>query len=147
MNAFDGNPFTTERLAVLLPANHHLDSRRASEIGALKEGALVDRGFVVDNVLHNTAEGDIHFSLHVPVSHDGTRPFALYVHCPGWEGLWFQGVGAHLVEDFVFVANDYVSISCGTVSTGLRRAVHNLAECSSVDFVILYDLSRINQSC
>lgn len=90
-------------------ANTAVDSRRASEIGTLEEGALVDRGFVVDNVLHNTAEGDIHFSLHVPVSYDGTRPFALYVHCPGWEGLWFQGVGAHLVEDFVFVANDYAA--------------------------------------
>ena len=83
--------------------------QRASEIGTLEEGSLVDRGVVVDNVLHDTVEGDIHFSLHVPDSYDGTRPFALYVHCPGWEGLWFQGVGAHLVEDFVFVANDYVA--------------------------------------
>lgn len=46
-----------------------VDSRRASEIGTLEEGALVDHGFVVDNVLHNTAEGNIHFSLHVPVSY------------------------------------------------------------------------------
>ncbi len=86
-----------------------VDPRRAGEIGTLEEGSLIDRGFVVDNVLHDTAEGDIHFSLHVPVSYDGTRPYALYVHCPGWEGLWFQGVGAHLVEDFAFVANDYVA--------------------------------------
>lgn len=28
---------------------------------------------------------------------------------PGWEGLWFQGVGAHLQEDFPFVTNGDVA--------------------------------------
>lgn len=74
----------------------------------LEEGTTTDRGFVVDNLLH-TPEGDIHFSLRVPEDYDGSRPYALYVALPGWEGLWFHGVGAHLQEDFPFVANDYVS--------------------------------------
>lgn len=29
------------------------------------------------------------FSLHVPDSYDGSVPYALYVACPGWEGLYF----------------------------------------------------------
>lgn len=74
-----------------------------------EEGTRTDRGFAVDDLLHHPELGDIHFSLHVPEAYAGTaEPFALYVHCPGWEGLWFQGVGAHLVEDFAFVASDYV---------------------------------------
>lgn len=77
-------------------------------LGTLVEGTMVDRGFVVDDLLQGSPAGDIHFSLHVPDSYDGDTPFALYVACPGWEGLWFQGVGAHLGEDFAFVANDYV---------------------------------------
>ena len=36
-------------------------------------------------------------------------PYALYVPCPGWEGLYFQGVGANLQEDYPFVANDYIA--------------------------------------
>ena len=63
---------------------------------------------MVDNVLHAT-EGGLHFSLHVPDAYDGSKPYALYVALPGWEGLWFQGVGAHLQEDFPFVANDNVA--------------------------------------
>lgn len=79
-----------------------------STLGTLEAGSLSDRGFVVDEVLRDTPAGDVHFSLRVPDSYDGSRQCSLYVHCPGWEGLWFQGVGAHLVEDFAFVANDYV---------------------------------------
>ena len=74
----------------------------------LDEGATTDRGFRVDDVLHAGDHGDVHFSIHVPDSYDGSMPYALYVALPGWEGLLFQGVGANLQEDFPFVANDYV---------------------------------------
>lgn len=73
-----------------------------------EEGSQRDRSFIVDNVLHSTTEGDIHFSSYVPDSYDGSRPYALYVALPGWEGLYFQGVGANLQEDFPFVAQEYV---------------------------------------
>jgi predicted peptidase len=46
--------------------------------------------------------------MHIPEDYDGSEPYALYVHCPGVEGFYSEGAGAHLVEDFVFVANDYV---------------------------------------
>ena len=84
------------------------DSAPAAVNGAVfAEGSMVDRGFVVDNTLDVDGR-TLHFGLHVPDSYDGSVPYALYISCPGWEGLWFQGVGANLVEDFPFVANDYI---------------------------------------
>lgn len=77
-------------------------------MGTFERGTQTDRGFEVDDTLRATPAGDIHFSLRVPDGYDGSVPYALYVHCPGWEGLYFQGVGANLQEDFAFVANGYV---------------------------------------
>lgn len=51
---------------------------------------------MVDNVLHAPNDTDIHFSAYVPESYDGTHPSALFVTLPGWEGLYFQGVGENL---------------------------------------------------
>lgn len=63
---------------------------------------------MVDNALGTPSGRTLHFSLHVPDTYDGSQQFALYVACPGWEGLYFQGVGANLQEDYPFVANDYM---------------------------------------
>lgn len=71
------------------------------------EGTMPDRDFIVDNQLE-IGDRTLHFSLHVPDNYDGSVPYALYISCPGWEGLYFQGVGANLQEDFPFVANDYI---------------------------------------
>ena len=83
---------------------------RGSSLGVLEHSGEEYRGFELDDVLHSEAEGDIHFSLRVPEDYDGSRPYALFVTLPGWEGLYFQGVGTNLsYEDFGFVANDYVA--------------------------------------
>ena len=47
-------------------------------------------------MLHAPSGAEIHFSAYIPESHDGTRPFGLFVTLPGWEGLYFQGVGENL---------------------------------------------------
>ena len=73
------------------------------------EGELYDRGFVVDETLRHSTLGDIHFSMHIPDEYDGSSPYALYIHVPGWEGWYSAGVGANLITDYVFVANSYVS--------------------------------------
>lgn len=65
----------------------------------LTSGTQTQRGFVNDNVLHSDI-GDIHFSSYIPETYDGSVPYALFVTLPGWEGLYFQGVGANMVEDF-----------------------------------------------
>lgn len=82
---------------------------RAVDGYVFTSGERADRGFVVDDALETPAGRTLHFSLHVPESYDGTRPVALYVACPGWEGLYAQGVGANLQEDYPFVANGYIA--------------------------------------
>lgn len=80
----------------------------ASSDGTLSRGTSEYRGFVLDNVLHSSAQGDIHFNLYVPDSYDGTKPYALFVTLPGYQGLRFQGVGVNLeTEEFGFVAQRY----------------------------------------
>ncbi len=70
-------------------------------------GTQTDRGFVLDNVLHDPQEGDIHYNVYIPDSYDGSEPYAVFFTLPGYEGLYFQGLGANLQEDFGFVAQDY----------------------------------------
>ena len=72
-------------------------------------GTIEERGFVVDNVLHSQQDGDIHFSSYIPADYDGSTPYALFITLPGWEGLYFQGVGANLHEDYGDMAQEYVS--------------------------------------
>ena len=72
------------------------------------EGSETYREFVLDNILHTEEQGDIHFNLYVPESYDGNTPFALFITLPGYEGLYFQGVGQNLKsEAFAFEAQEY----------------------------------------
>ena len=75
--------------------------------GDITIGTEVQRGFINDNVYHSPEYGDIHYSSYIPESYDGSRPYALFVTLPGWEGLYFQGVGANMVEDFGVEAIKY----------------------------------------
>lgn len=73
----------------------------------MARGSETYRGFTLDNVLHSS-EGDIHFNLYVPDSYDGRRAVALFVTLPGYQGLYFQGVGENIrTEDFGFEAQRY----------------------------------------
>lgn len=69
-------------------------------------GTQSQRGFLNDNTLHS-ATGDIHYSSYIPETYDGSEPYALFITLPGWEGLYFQGVGANMVEDFGTEALNY----------------------------------------
>ncbi len=91
-----------------------LDIQRTADEQNLKseetvtEGTKTYRGFVLDNVLHSQTEGDIHYNLYLPASCDGSIPYALFVTLPGYEGLYFQGVGANLrAEAYGFEAQNY----------------------------------------
>ena len=70
-------------------------------------GTETDRGFLLDNVFHSETEGDIHYHIYVPDSYDGSSPYAVFFTLPGYEGLYFQGVGANLQEEFAFEALHY----------------------------------------
>ena len=63
--------------------------------------------FKVNDSINSKTYGEIHFSSYIPDSYDGSEPYALFVTLPGWEGLYFQGVRANLVEGFPFEANKY----------------------------------------
>ena len=72
-------------------------------------GTETQRGFINNNVYHSAEYGEIHYSSFFPGSYDGTKPYALFITLPGYEGLYFQGVGANMVEDFGVEAIKYNS--------------------------------------
>lgn len=72
-------------------------------------GTKTQRGFINDNVFHSAEYGEIHYSSYIPESYDGSKPYALFITLPGYEGLYFQGVGANMVEDFGVEAIKYNS--------------------------------------
>ncbi len=80
----------------------------AESTPSVTQGDETYRGFVLDNVLHSETDGDIHFNLYVPDRYDGSKAYALFVTLPGYEGLYFQGVGSNLrSEAFGFEAQQY----------------------------------------
>ena len=85
------------------------DSRQEDSDGDyVTEGTEEYRGFTLDNVLHSQTEGDIHYNLYIPDSYDGEEPCAIFFTLPGYEGLYFQGVGENLYsENFGFDAQNY----------------------------------------
>lgn len=71
------------------------------------EGTETYRGFQMDNVLH-APEGNIHYHIYVPETYDSSEPYALFLTLPGYEGLYFQGMGQNLYsENFAFEALNY----------------------------------------
>ncbi|UKI13318.1 MAG: hypothetical protein L6V84_03495 [Oscillospiraceae bacterium] len=81
----------------------HLNIRRRKTDYNVSAGSETYRGFLMDNILHSDV-GDIHFHLYIPESYDKSEPYALYLSLPGYEGLYFQGVGTNIrAEDFVFL--------------------------------------------
>lgn len=82
--------------------------RQESGLGYVTKGKEEYRSFIIDNVFHSAAEGDIHYNVYIPESYDGREPYALYFTLPGYEGLYFQGVAANLrSEEFGFEAQKY----------------------------------------
>lgn len=79
-----------------------------AELENVTQGSGEYRGFLLDNVLHSEGDGDIHYNVYIPDSYDGTKEYALYVTLPGYQGLYFQGVGENIkTEDFGFEAQNY----------------------------------------
>lgn len=66
-----------------------------------------NKGFIVDNTLHSEKQGDIHFSSYYPEGFNENGKYAIYFALPGWEGLYFQGVGTNLGESYPYEAQKY----------------------------------------
>ena len=76
----------------------------------VEQGTKKYGDFVLDNVLHSETEGDIHYNVYIPDDYDGSEAYALFFTLPGYQGLYFQGVGENVkTEEFGFVARDYIS--------------------------------------
>lgn len=72
------------------------------------QGTQEYRDFVLDNVLHSETDGDIHYNVYIPDDYDGSEPYALFMTLPGYQGLYFQGVGENVrTEEFGFFAQEY----------------------------------------
>lgn len=95
----------------LWPSSVQEQGQRVSAEPTLKEvtpGTKRYRDFLLDNVLHSESVGDIHYNLYVPESYNGSTPYALFITLPGYEGLYFQGIGANLrFEEYGFEAQNY----------------------------------------
>lgn len=85
------------------------ESDEITENGTLEVGTTEQRGFIIDNVYHSENQGDIHSASYYPENYDETRDSAIYFALPGWEGLYFQGVGANMGEPYPYEAQKYVS--------------------------------------
>lgn len=71
-------------------------------------GTSTYRGFTLDNVYHSEAEGDIHYHSYFPEDYNTNEKYSLFISLPGYEGLYFQGVGSNIrSEEFVFEAQKY----------------------------------------
>ena len=94
-------------------ADTEIKSEEINEAGDALEnvtqGSKEYRGFILDNVLHSQDEGDIHYNVYIPDTYGGTKEYALYVTLPGYQRLYFQGVGENIrTEDFGFEAQAYI---------------------------------------
>lgn len=82
----------------------------AKENYSVTNGTDTYREFSVNNILHSENNSDIHFNLYVPKTYDGSKAYALFITLPGYEGLYFQGVGVNIrQENFGFEAQKYNS--------------------------------------
>lgn len=85
-----------------------LDFQTDPSQATVTEGTQEYRDFLLDNVLHSANDGDIHYSVYIPDSYDSSEPYAVFFTLPGYEGLYFQGVGENLYsENFAFEAMNY----------------------------------------
>ena len=57
--------------------------------------------FQLNQVYESETEGTIHYNLYVPDHYDGSQSYALHIALPGWEGLYFQGVGEDLHWEYL----------------------------------------------
>lgn len=72
----------------------------------IKFGTQTKNGFIVDDELIEN-EKTYHFSSYFPDDYDSNKSYKLYIALPGWEGLYFQGVGTNLYEQYPFIAKNY----------------------------------------
>ena len=87
--------------------NSNVQNIQESNNDLVEVGTKENKGFIVDNTLHSEKQGDIHFSSYYPEGFNENGKYAIYFALPGWEGLYFQGVGTNLGESYPYEAQKY----------------------------------------
>ena len=87
--------------------NSNVQNTQESNNDLVEVGTKENKGFIVDNTLHSEKQGDIHFSSYYPEGFNENEKYAIYFALPGWEGLYFQGVGTNLGESYPYEAQKY----------------------------------------
>lgn len=101
---------TVNHIQDIQTTDEEAEGEEINESENVTVGSEEYRGFILDNVLHSQSEGDIHYNVYIPDSYDGTKEYALYITLPGYQGLYFQGVGENIrTEDFGFEAQKYIT--------------------------------------
>lgn len=104
------NMSTTESINILtntVQEPNVTTSNISENTAELEVGTNEQRGFIIDNILHSEEQGDIHFASYFPEGYKETNLYAIYFALPGWDGLYFQGVGANMNEPFPYEAQQY----------------------------------------
>ena len=87
--------------------NSDIQSQKNSKI-QITTGTKYYKNFSLDNVFQDDQYGDIHYNAYIPKAYDKRQSYALYITLPGYQGLYFQGVGKNLeTEEFGFVSQNY----------------------------------------
>lgn len=82
----------------------HRNSKMNNSFGDNTE--VINNDFLIDLVYQYNGR-DVHYSAYIPSNIDESEGINMFITLPGWEGLYFQGVGVNLeYEDFAFVARD-----------------------------------------
>lgn len=84
-----------------------INNMNNEENGNITNSDVEKDDFKIDLVYHSDEGRDIHYSAYIPDNIDELDRVNMFITLPGYEGLYFQGVGANLeYEDFAFTARD-----------------------------------------
>lgn len=92
---------------MLLPKNNTKEKANNIKEKAEIKGTKKQRDFILDNTL-KINNNIIHYTSHFPNNYDKNKKYPIYFALPGWEGLYFQGLGENMNEDYPYEAQKYV---------------------------------------
>lgn len=90
----------------ILNRNKFTKSSINKEEGYIEMSEKKQNDFQIDLVYHSPKNRNIHYHAYISDNIEELDNIKMYITLPGWEGLYFQGVGANLVEDFAFIAKE-----------------------------------------
>ncbi len=106
--ASDGPTNSDQSSLPSTPSNEQVpDDDDERGVVVLDENGPRYRDFLMDQTIDVDGE-TVHYNVLVPGDLDFDRPISLFVTLPGYQGLYFQGIGQNLyTEDFAFTAQGY----------------------------------------